>query len=109
MQKDDLNMHIFIEIVNKLKTTKLHKTNLGSNFLGGSFSSRDNVRAPIQLRKESQHQHLKIRFFLKNRPMHFHINSTSVIRPVKQKKLSFSSIEIIKPLPAPVHRIKFRS
>ena len=40
--------------------------------------------------------------FLKNRPIHFNINSTSVIRPVKQNQLSFSSIEINKPLPAPV-------
>ena len=31
----------------------------GSNFLEGSFSSRDNVRAPIQIRRESQPQHLK--------------------------------------------------
>ena len=36
-----------------------------------------------------------------NRPIHFHINSTSVWA-VKQKQLSFSSIEIKKPLPAPV-------
>ena len=32
-------------------------------------------------------------------------NSTSVIRPVKQSKLSFSSIEINKPLPASVHSV----
>ena len=36
---------------------------------------------------------------------HFHINSTSTIRPVKRNQLSFSSIEIFKPLPAPVHSI----
>ena len=40
--------------------------------------------------------------FLKNRPIHFHIISTGVIRPVQQNSLSFSSIEINKPLPAPV-------
>ena len=30
-----------------------------SNFLGGNFSNRDNVRAPIQFRKERQPKHLK--------------------------------------------------
>ena len=33
---------------------ELHRTNQGSNFLGGSFSNRDNVRAPIQFRREHQ-------------------------------------------------------
>ena len=32
----------------------------------------------------------------------FYIDSTSPIRPVKRNQLSFSSIEINKPLPAPV-------
>ena len=45
---------------------------------------RDNVRAPIQFRRERQFQHL----------------SSSVTRPVKRNKLSFSSIEINRPLPA---------
>ena len=42
---------------------KFHRTNQGSNFLGGSFSSGDNVSIPIQFRRESQLQHLK-RFWL---------------------------------------------
>ena len=93
---------------------KHHRTNQGSNFLGGSFSNRDNVRAPIQFRGESQPQHLKRWFFFKNRPIHFHINSNSVIKPVKQNQQSFSSIEISKLLPVPVHslskiRFKFKS
>ena len=89
----------FIEIQSNLRRKKLHRMNQGSNFLagsfsnrdnqgsnflGGSFSNRDNVRASIQFRRESQPQHLKRLFFLENRPIHFHINSTSVIRPVKQ-------------------------
>ena len=49
----------FIEIEGNLRRKKLHRTNKGSNFLGGSFSNRDNVRAPIQFRRESQPQHLK--------------------------------------------------
>ena len=44
--------------------------------------------------------YLKIQFFLKKRPTHFHIKGTSVIRRVKQNKLIFSSIEINKPLPS---------
>ena len=41
-----------IEIKINLKRLKPHRTNQGSNFLGGSFSSRDNVRAPVQFRRE---------------------------------------------------------
>ena len=73
----------FIEMQRNLRRKKLHRTNQGSNFLGGSFSNRDNVRVPIQFRRESQPQHLKRWFFLKNRPMHFHINSISSTRLVK--------------------------
>ena len=51
--------------------------NEGSNFLGGSFGNRDNARAPIQFRRERQPQHLKRLFFLKNRSICFHVNSTS--------------------------------
>ena len=91
----------YTEIQNNLRRKKPHKMNPGSNFLGGSFSNRDNVRASIQFRRESQPQHLKRWFFLKNRPIHFHINSTSVIRLIKRNQLSFSSIEINKSLPAP--------
>ena len=67
--------------------------------LRGSFNNRDNVWTPIQFRTKSQPQHPKRWFFLNNRPIHFHINSTSVIRPAKQNQLSFSSLEINKPLP----------
>ena len=68
--------------------------------LAGGFSNRDNVRVPIQF-KESQPQYFKIRFLLKNRPIHFYINRNKVIRRVKQNQLSFSSTEINKPFPAP--------
>ena len=77
----------FIEIQNNLMWKKLHRTNQGSNFLGGSSSNWDNVRAPIQFERESQPQHLRRWFFLKNRPIHFHINSTSVIRLVKWNQI----------------------
>ena len=63
--------------------SNLYRTNQGSNFLRVSFSNRDTVRAPIQYRKESQPHHLKRSFFLKNKPIHFYIISSSVVRPVK--------------------------
>ena len=76
--------------------------NQGSNFLGGSLSNRNSVRAPIQFRRERKPQHRKRSFSCKNRPIRFHINNKSVIRPDKLNQLSFSSIEIKKPLPTPV-------
>ena len=97
----------FIEILSNLRGKKLHRTTQGSNFLGGSFSNRDNVRAPIQFRREGQPKHLKRWFFLKNRPIHFHINRTSVIWPVKQNQLSFPCTEINKLLLAPVHSVSY--
>ena len=95
----------FIGIQTNLRRKRLHRTNQGSNFLKGSFSNRDNARVTIQFRRESQPQHLKIWIFLKNRPIHFNINGPSVIRLVKQNQLSFPSIEINQPLPAPVHSV----
>ena len=48
--------------------------NQGSNFLVGSFSNKDNVRAPIQFRRESQPQHLKRWLFIENRTIEcFHV------------------------------------
>ena len=42
--------------------------------------------------------HLKISFFLKHIPIHFDINRSIVIRPVKWNLLNFPNIEINKPL-----------
>ena len=39
--------------------TSPNRTNKSSNFLRGSFSSRDNVRAQTQFTRERQPQHLK--------------------------------------------------
>ena len=44
----------FIEIQSNLRRKKLHRTNQGSNVLGGSLSNRDNVRVPIQFRREEK-------------------------------------------------------
>ena len=43
----------FIEIQSNLMGKKLHRMNQSSNFVEGTFSNRDNVRAPIQFRKEN--------------------------------------------------------
>ena len=91
--------HAQCMVARNLQKKKFHRTNQRSNCLG---VNKENVRVLIQFRTESQPQYLKRGFFIKNRPIHFHINSTSVIRPVKQNQLSFSSIEIKKPLPVPV-------
>ena len=44
----------FIEIQTNLRSKNSHRTNQGSNFIGGSFSNKDNVGAPIQFGRESQ-------------------------------------------------------
>ena len=89
----------FIVTQSTFRRKKFHRSNQGFNFRGGVLNSRHNVRASIQFRRESQPQHLKVYFFLKNRPTHFHINSTSVIRPIKLDQLRFS-VKINKSLPS---------
>ena len=49
----------FIEIQSSLRRKKLYRTNQSSNFLGDSFSNRENVTPPLQFRRESQSQHLE--------------------------------------------------
>ena len=48
-------------------------------------------------------QNIQLQNSLKNSHMHFHINSTSNIRSVKQNKLRFSRTEMNKLLPTPFH------
>ena len=55
----------FIEIQSNLRRKKLHRTNEGSNFLGGSFSNRDNVRPPIELEEKVNPSILKDDFSLR--------------------------------------------
>ena len=43
----------YIDIQSNIRRKKLPRTNQGSNLLEGSFSNRDNVKAPIQFRRES--------------------------------------------------------
>ena len=94
--------NLFVIFISEFENTQ---NSFSRCFLGGSFSNRNNVRASVQFRRQSQPQHLK-RWYLKNRPIHFHINSTRVIKQVKPNQLrsiSMKSIEINKPLPAPIH------
>ena len=53
----------FIEIQSNLRIKKIHRTNQGSNFLGGSFSNTESLWDPIQFRRESQPSILKDFFF----------------------------------------------
>ena len=58
----------FIEIKSNLRRGKFHRTNQGSNFLGGSFTNRDNIRTPFQFRRESQPSILKNEFSSRTDP-----------------------------------------
>ena len=82
----------FIKIKRNVMRKKIHRTNQGSNFLGDNFCNGDNVTAPIQFRREWQSHHIKRWFFVKNRPIQFHINSTRVARLLKRNKLNLASI-----------------
>ena len=54
-----------LELKSSLRRNKLHRTNYGSNFLGGSFSNRDDTRAPIQLPRDGVSQdYFFIRFYI---------------------------------------------
>ena len=103
----------FIEIQSNLRRKKLHRTNQGSNFLGGSFSNRDNIRAPIQFGEESQPSILNIVF--PQEQIHPSSNQQHQCYQTSPKNgLSFSNIENNKALPAQIHsvlqiRFKFRS
>ena len=90
-----------IEIKSNFGRKKLGRANQGSNFLGSSFTNGNNVRAPVQFRRERQSQHLKRFFFQKNDSAIFPSTSTRIIRPVKRNTaLTFFSININKSLTA---------
>ena len=48
----------FIEIQSHFRRKKFYRMNQGSNFLGDSFSNRDNVTAPIRFRGKRQPRYL---------------------------------------------------
>ena len=93
------------------KHTSLNESRL--QFSWRQFQQQRKSKSPNPIQKRKSTLHLKRLFFLMNRLIHFYINTTKVIRPVKQNQLSFSSIETKKPLLAPVYsfsqiRFKFR-
>ena len=61
---------------------------------------------PIQFRREKQSRHLKRWFFLKKKTNPFIFTSTPDLLQ-RSNKLSFSSIEINKPLPALASQVRF--
>ena len=73
----------FIEIQSNLRRKKIHRTNYGSNFLGGCFSNRDNVKASIQLRREGHPSILKYYFSSRTDP--------SIFRSIKPVLLDWSN------------------
>ena len=50
---------------------KLYRTNQGSNFLGDSFSNKNNVRAPIQIEDKDNPSILKDDFSSRKNPAIF--------------------------------------
>ena len=46
-----------LEIQSNLRRKKLHRMNQGFNVLEDTFRNRDNIRASILFRRESQSQH----------------------------------------------------
>ena len=68
------------------------------------FGNWDNVIIQTQFRRIRQYTSIiKRRLFVKDKLIHFHINSTRVFWKSKWNKLSFLSKEIIKSLPTPIH------
>ena len=60
-------------------------------------------KSPNPIKKRKRFQVFERCVFFKKRSILFLINSARVIRLVKQKRLSFSSIKINKPLVSPVY------
>ena len=83
----------FKVIQSNLRRKKLHIKNQYFNSLGGFFSNRDNVRAPIQFRRESQPSMLKDNFSSWTNPSIFTSIVLLVITPVKRYQLSFSELK----------------
>ena len=80
----------FVEIRNSFERKKFHGTNPRSKLFWDNYANGDNVRSRIQFKRENYFQHLKIWYFVENRLIHFYINITRIIRPIKQSKMSFS-------------------
>ena len=75
--------------------------NQSSNILRGNFKNSQNVRVPIQFRKEKQSQHLKTMTFLEGQ-------HHPLLRYSNERKLSFSIIEVAKLLSTPALTFQVR-
>ena len=82
----------FIETKSSLGRKEIHRAIQSYNFLGDSFSNREDVPTPIQLRRKRQPQHLKRWFFLKSKSIFFTSIAPVLPRPVK-RKLSCSALK----------------
>ena len=90
-----------IEIQSNLRRTKLHRVNQGSNFLGDTFSNRDNVRAPIQFRWESQPIILKDDFSSKIDPSTFISIAPALLDWSNATSWVFSALKSTSHFPSP--------
>ena len=59
-----------MKIKYKLIRKNLNEANQCSNFLEGILSDRVYVENPMQFKGEGQFQHLKLTFFIKDRPIY---------------------------------------
>ena len=73
-----------VEVQSNHKRKKLHRTNEGSNFLKGSFSNRDNVRAPIQFKREVNPSILKDDFSSRTDPSFFTLTEPVLLEWLNQ-------------------------
>ena len=90
-----------IEIQSNLRRKKLHRVNQGSNFLGDTFSNRDNVRAPIQFRWESQPIILKDDFSSKIDPSIFISIAPALLDWSNATSWVFSALKSTSHFPSP--------
>ena len=92
-----------LEIQSNLRRKKLHRMSQGSNLLGGSFSNSNNVRAQPNLEERVNPNTLKEDFFSRTDQFIFTSILSVFLDQSKETSPVFSSIEINKPPPAPVH------
>ena len=81
---------------------KLRRMNQGSNFLGGIFSNRDNIRAPIKFQEKVNPSILKNDFSSRTDPSIF----TSIAPMLFDWLYKTKFTEIYKPLPALVQNLR---
>ena len=72
----------FTEIKSSLRRKKHHRKNRGFNFLGGSFSSKDNVKASTHF-EDKYNPSISQDDLLSGTGIHFYINSTTITQMVK--------------------------